>query len=369
MASALSMLRYSLRLGPVFTPCTRSRSTSTSSLRSQLSLGSKQSEALDYTSEASAEEKSAVEYPSVKPKYPPGKWGKMDHKYAWRWNDSQESIRNIPDVQGRINALVEKEMSAIQLEPINDHPAALEFRKYATKTEVLPWDEVPVLQNGLSDTDFSLVVTQLGKDITDFLLMEHELLQRHHSKTDQTHLCNSIVRLISNSLITRLGNRLPHLKTCQYDEHILVRSLWDRHGIERKRRKFTSDSDILLFDTVQDQRIISEGYFQAMLRTHQPLPFYVPRDDGISVSSPAPQLKFRPSVYGHEKVQKKKIDSILAGHQLGDPCEFGLVGVLSTCDTHSVEERIGAQTARECRQALGLTMTFSWLAAQAVNQG
>ena len=59
----------------------------------------------------------------------------------------------------------------------------------------------------------------------------------------------------------------------------------------------------------------------------------------------------------------------LVGHRLGDPCEFGLVGLLSTCDTQSVEERIGAQTARDCRLALGLTMTFSWLAAQAANQG
>ncbi|GFN79588.1 28S ribosomal protein s30, mitochondrial, partial [Plakobranchus ocellatus] len=95
----------------------------------------------------------------------------------------------------------------------------------------------------------------------------------------------------------------------------------------------------------------------------------VPRDEGISVTSSPPQLKFKPSVYGHEKALPKKLDSFVAGHRLGDPCEFGLVGMLSTCDTHSVEDRIGSQTARDCRLAMGLTMTFSWLAAQAANQG
>ena len=270
MASAIrsrsSMLRYSLRFRPAFSPCM------SCSVRSQHSLGNKQLESVEYASEISSGENRNVKYPSVKPKYPPGKWGQMDHKYAWRWNDTKENQLSIPDVQGRINALVEKEMSAIQLEPLNDHPAALQFRQYATKTEMIPWEELPMLKNEISDADVSLVVNQLGTDITDFLLMEHELLQRHSSEKDQTHLCNSIIRLISNSLITRFGNDYPHLKTCQYDEHVLVCSLWDRHGIERKRRRFTSDSDVVLYDTVQDQRIVSEGYFQAMLRSHYPLP-------------------------------------------------------------------------------------------------
>ncbi|GFS24436.1 28S ribosomal protein S30, mitochondrial [Elysia marginata] len=274
MASPFTMFRpyFQFRSKLAFDSCLRS------SVRVQHSLRSKSSSALSQDVEGLSESsdlyKIDVKYPPIKPKYPPGKWGQMDHKYAWRWNEARENQLSIPDVQGRINALTEKEMQVIQLEPINDHPASLLFRQYATKTVMRPWEEVPLYNDEITEEDFSQTVSQLGKDISDFLLMEHEVLQRHSSdgETIQTHLCQYLIRLISNSLITRLGNHFPHLKTCQYDENVLVRSLWDRHGIERKRRRYTSDSDVLLFDPVQDQRIVSEGYFQAMLRSHQPLP-------------------------------------------------------------------------------------------------
>ena len=278
MAVPFSFLRHSVRLrSSCFNSCLWS------SVRSQHSLGNELSQVIENRNEISSDDENNVKYPVVKPKYPPGKWGEMDHKYAWRWNDAKEHQLNIPDVQGRIIALVEKEMSSIQVEPLNDHPASLEFRQYATKTKMIPWEEIPLYKNEHSEVDLSFVVNQLGRDISDFLLLEHEVIQRQSTGVNQTHLSQSLMRIISNSLITHLGNQFPHLKTCQYDEDVLVRSLWDRHGIERKRQKYTSDPDVLVYDTVQDQRIVSEGYFQAMLRSHQPLPMVM----SVSLSLPS----------------------------------------------------------------------------------
>ncbi|GFN80124.1 28S ribosomal protein s30, mitochondrial-like [Plakobranchus ocellatus] len=339
MASSVTLVKHSSRLRCSFLKlCIQTSTRSQHSLVEERLVNNDNVKEISYVDGRSGE--NVPDYPAIKPKYPPGRWGKMDHKYAWLWNSAKENQASIPDVQGRIDALVEKELSALVLEPINDHPASLQFRQYVTKTEMRPWEEVPWYRDEPSESErkASSAIDQLKKDISDFILMEHEVIQRPKMKTNQTQMCHSLIRLISNSLIAHLGKQKPHLKTCQYDENVLVSSLWDRHGIERKRRKFTSDSDVYIFDTVQDQRIVSKGYFQSMLRSHQPLPLCVPRDEGISVTSSPPQLKFKPSVYGHEKALPKKLDSFIAGHRLGDPCEFGLVGMLSTCDTHSVNE-------------------------------
>lgn len=61
---------------------------------------------------------------------------------------------------------------------------------------------------------------------------------------------------------------------------------------------------------------------------------------------------------------------IVSGHIPGDPCEYGLVGFISTHNRGQIiNEKYGTEIAKSCRLGRGLLMTFSWLAAQAYNQG
>ena len=53
----------------------------------------------------------------------------------------------------------------------------------------------------------------------------------------------------------------------------------------------------------------------------------------------------------------------------GDPCEFGHVGFLSTWETKELESKYNNTVAKNARLAMGVTSSFTWLAAQAMNQG
>ncbi|CAL1528009.1 unnamed protein product [Lymnaea stagnalis] len=343
-------------------------------------------------------------YPPVKPKYPPGVWGNMNHKYAWKWFDMKNKMLSIPDVQGRLIALLEKDNIAMidmpamdyaihnfpervqelidyastvmVLDPGNDHPATLQFRQYVTKTCLLPWkDSKPAIYESLTLNNTDNLVNQLKQHISDHLLLESETITKTEKcftstpEENKKYKCQSLIRSISEFLTAKLAKDHPHLKLSHYDEDVIVRAFWSRYGIDRKKRKYVQDPDELLFDTVKDQFISYDGLFNAMLRSHLPLPQFENRESGLSVEKMAPAIEYKPSVYGQGKVSRKIPTNILAGHKLGDPCEFGLVGLISTCDADTVGKNVSLKSARDCRLALGITSTFSWLTAQANNQG
>uniref|UniRef100_A0A0B6Z7T1 Uncharacterized protein n=2 Tax=Arion vulgaris TaxID=1028688 RepID=A0A0B6Z7T1_9EUPU len=324
----------------------------------------------------------------------------MKHEYAWQWHELKEQLLEIPNVperqkqllekhtlamlelpkmdhrvhdfKERVNALIDEASPVLKLNPLNNHPSVLQFRKYVTKTAILKWEQTkPKVFDSMDTAIVDEEVKNLKKHICDHMHMEYDIIERvdMSPSKQRVYLCKSLIRCISDTLVLELGKHLNHLRTCHYDEDVIVRALWSRHGIERKKRLYTYDLDKPKFITVEDQPIISEGLFDGMVRSHLPLPEF---QSGLSkdiVDCESSQFKYKPSAFGEDKPGHSLLKSISAGHRFGDPCEYGLIGFLSTCNTHETEKIYGSRVARDCRLSMGLTNTFTWLTAQACNQG
>ncbi|KAK0058340.1 28S ribosomal protein S30 mitochondrial [Biomphalaria pfeifferi] len=340
-----------------------------------------------------------VAYPPIKPKFPEGTWGKMDHKYAWQWQELKENFLGISSIQERLSALLKNEnmsmlvpvkrdwcvhnfderiqelnqvsATVMDISAVNEHPATLQFREYITKTLLLPWkDFQPNALKNFTVNNIDTLISELKQHISDHLLLQHEIRPVNLTLEDKKYQCQLLFRSLSDFLIAKLGNQREYLKTSQFDEKVLVRALWSRHGFERKKKIYVHDPDVTKYDIVQDQHMAFQSQFDAMIKSHLPLTEFVPRDAYLTTSQAAPKLPYRYTTYGQEKpLTKKKPKNILAGHRLGDPCEFGLVGLLSTLDTESIEKKLGPKVGKDCRLSFGITSVFSWLTAQACYQG
>ncbi|CAG5135069.1 unnamed protein product [Candidula unifasciata] len=323
----------------------------------------------------------------------------MDHKLSWRWHELKENMLQNRDVQERQKLLLSKETlamfeqprrehrvhnfderveelikdaaSVLKLEQLNEHPSNLDFRKYVTKTHVFQWEEVkPSVFHNLDGAVVEETVKLLKKQLSETIRMECDIQRADMSPAEQkSHRLRSVIRCIADNLIIELGQHLNHLRTCHYDEDLAVRALWSRYGMQRKKRLYTYDPDDEEYETVDDQPVSVDCKFEAMVRSHLPLPEFVTRSEEALLNVKFPELLYKLSAYGEKEPCYELPTSILAGHRLGDPCEYGLVGILSTLSTHEIEEKYGAKVARDCRLAKGITQTFAWLVAQACNQG
>ncbi|KAK7115880.1 large ribosomal subunit protein mL65-like [Littorina saxatilis] len=313
-------------------------------------------------------------YPPIKTKYPPGTWGAMEPKYAWLWDKRREESLAIPDVQQRIAALCDKEMKHLVVKVKDERPRTLDFKKYITKTHVMP---------GLPETYRTAVDSSLLDELTallsplicDSIAVEMDQLQRrgylkhfmkagNHQESAAAHL---LLRTILCSLSAQLSGQFPHLLTMQYDENVNLAATWDRHGIKRSRRRMVHP-EWFTSDIVSDQRVKANTSADFVLRSDQPLPEFVSHDSGPSTGTEIPAINFAPHVYGQPMIPKEK-STVEAGYVCGDPCEFGLMSVLNTVWSHYSAEKYGENHAQDARLGQGVMSSFVWLAAQAHNQG
>lgn len=217
-----------------------------------------------------------VQYPPIKPKFPPGKWGDMEHEYAWLWQKAKEEITDIPDVQGRLDHMNSMEMSCINAIPYNDHPDYLHFAKFITKTHLFKWNEnKPVVYSDIRATVEALdleVIDRIKQTLIEQIELENELILRDSPLNKEKEFSKLIIRCIVDTLTTHLSGVCDHLRLSMYDEDVIVRTLWDRHGIKRLRRVRTGADGHLIYKPVQDQRIISSSVFDGMLRSDICLP-------------------------------------------------------------------------------------------------
>lgn len=214
-------------------------------------------------------------YPPIKPKYPPGRWGSMDPGYAWLWHQWREESMAIEDPRERIAALCEKEMTQLKYSAKFYRPRLLPYHQYITKTHLI--SGLPQLYSKLlvPETIDSLTAS-LTSVICDIIVIETELLERRRylaqfpSYLHSMKISQFLVRSILQTLITRLGEHFPHLRTIQIDEDARIQAFWDRHGIKRMRRRF--HPRIYQWCPVYDRRITSSTIADFVLRATKPLP-------------------------------------------------------------------------------------------------
>ena len=216
------------------------------------------------------EENSEVEYPPVKPKFPPGKWGDMERTYAWHWHEETSKIAEITDRQERMDQLTSTEMKMWRFNVPELYPRQLQFLQYATKTHMV--EGLPSVYENLES---DLLVKRVKELLIEYISLEHNIhrdvyLSKLISWKQNIQRSRVMVDAINRSILQLTMDKNDHLANCQVGEDVQVSAFWDRNGIERTRRVMHPKKYVYI--KVQDSRFQANYKADFQIRVDRPLP-------------------------------------------------------------------------------------------------
>ena len=236
-------------------------------------------------------------YPAIKLKYPPHSWGKMEPSYAWLWQQHMENSINIADVEKRKTALCEQLMQHEKFRVIDKKPRVLTFKQYMTKTCIV--NTLPEVYTTADSSMLDDLTKTCAPLIYDFILAKIEnfkikqstfedfryiptemvgenLLSIPRMYDERKDLSNSILRGIISIVLEQVSAKHLYMSTALLDENVMISAFWDRHGIERKRKRMLHPEynwpAKYKMTTVNDKRISAKCHADFVLRTDLPLP-------------------------------------------------------------------------------------------------
>lgn len=186
---------------------------------------------------AHVEDSEEVVYPPIKPKYPPGQWGKISPKHAWRIQDQADELLKIPNVKMRLEKIAGpydgKMPFLFGMKLIDPMPGTLDFKQYATKTHVV--DGLPDIYAKNADIENS--VKGLRPLFVDAI--QHQADQ-YNFLSEQNKIQMPVRRFFGTRLMGRLlslchaglAATVPHLHRSQLDEDVRVETFWKRGGYD-----------------------------------------------------------------------------------------------------------------------------------------
>ncbi|XP_046358595.2 28S ribosomal protein S30, mitochondrial-like [Haliotis rufescens] len=317
---------------------------------------------------AVVEQESQDLYPPVRPKFPEGSWGAMDKRQAWIWRGKKDKLSNIPSVTGRIDMITKKKMTMWKYKIAERYPRVLPYQQYATKTHL-----VKGLPSLYSSLEVDEVVKKIKPSVIDTLCLENETLVRDKliskaSPWERPVLSSQLMlKSLLSTLSTCLSADCDHLNTAQFDENVRVEAFWDRHGFSRQK-VIDNDEDNKKFLTVDESRLQACQRADFVIRSENPLPEFLSRDDEFCQTAGYPELEYHPVTYGQSFAHKLQ-PSVVAGHWVGDPCEFGLLTVCTSNEVHEVGQQFGDVHSQQLLTGMGMNTSFTRLVAEAYYQG
>lgn len=196
-------------------------------------------------------------YPAIRPKYPPGSWGTMDPRMAWKHNELGEKYyRHLKCVKERLTIMAYQNMMCyydeLDVEQIDSKliwmlsgrpraPRALPFYKYITRTHVT--DELPKFYNQIDVQSLLDYVKPILIDriLTDEYAQKEDIpleemqengaypvksiLEEKKLQMEQRKSINVLTKIV-RTIVNVLAEHKPHLRRA------LVKTISPRH---RKR--------------------------------------------------------------------------------------------------------------------------------------
>ncbi|KAK3610184.1 hypothetical protein CHS0354_038820 [Potamilus streckersoni] len=331
------------------------------------------------------EEVKEVEYPPIKPRWPPGQvWGELSEKNAWKIYDETQNIMTMPTVEERIKHLTSNE-NKIALLRTRINPKNLQYFQDRTKTNLV--DGLPDVYSSMEKDgvlDLDAVVTRLRPIIIDGIEMEHDKLERSRlfwAKSAKDMIATRL--LLKQTLLPirgYLSGQNAHMQRSRFDENVRVVAFWDKYGekhkrIEndynrnaRRRRKKDEDDKPVMFNEPYLYRFQADEMVPIQIRVENPLPEFVPLNNELCLGD-YPHCDYSPIVMGFRRVKEKQ--ACVPGFNLGDPCEFGLLSILFSNDSALMylKKCYGDLQYKEALIAYGLMTSFIWTVSQAHYQG
>ena len=182
-----------------------------------------------------------VEYPPVRPKWPPGmgNWdGRLLPNTAWTLHARKEELLGIPVVKERLEKMAERLNYLWRVTPWELSTASLPYMQYITKTHVLHG-----LPTVYQDLNVDAVYDQVRSAVTDVLVQEHEqhrVFERWGLNTKpcdrtQRYGVHSVMGHIVRSILACTSADHQHLLRSQLDEDVDVKTFWKRHGFDAEK--------------------------------------------------------------------------------------------------------------------------------------
>ena len=221
-----------------------------------------------------------VEYPPIKPKYPPGKWGSMAKWKTWEMHTREKELSSIENTKEKLESIAGDDSQPITIiRPFEMWPNDLEYKQFMTKTHLAA--------SPLED----LYKTPTSESLLDKLqpIVEHVIEQELRKETSpltsaaqSTDIWNRVLDVLS----AYLSADHPHLRLASYDRDVPIKSFFMRRlavdekfdfdedtMLQRKRDRFYDedvDDDEFMWPEMRMAQILQQSLYQ--IRTHTPLP-------------------------------------------------------------------------------------------------
>ena len=163
-----------------------------------------------------------VNYPPVKPKYPPGIWGAITPKRAWEKHAILETLMSKPTAKWRLEEMAGELPGKIMwiVDAVDPQPGTLPYKQYLTKTHLQR--NLPNLYNAAEDDLLQRLAGRVRSQVMDVILLEEELCRNEpatHSfanpESVAPYLRERVVKQIMDVLLNNVGYDVPHLLEAQ----------------------------------------------------------------------------------------------------------------------------------------------------------
>lgn len=309
-----------------------------------------------------------IEYPPIKPRWPPGSWGSMREKHAWEaWEKKVELDTNSLTVMERLKFFSDKLHNSWKFPMIQHYPDALHYQQDVTKTALL--NGMPDYYDILEEEAMSRLPTIRTK-VEEVLLLENDLLDRSNIRFEVpphgAFKSHSIRSQLIDCLVRSLSADYPHLRTCQYGECVKVKAFWDRHGYPLLPSIFKSDDGDDKQSSYRGKmytRFHTDFTCSHQLRSEMPLKPFVDHFSPLCTETPYPLFKYWPKDLSQFKEWVKT--TCVPGYLHGDPCQFGLLAMDCPMKLYRRQLKYEKDIVNDLQTGMGLVTMFAWTVAQA----
>ena len=236
-------------------------------------------------------------YPPVRPKYPPGSWGKMEPRHSWIWHNEMQEIAEIKTVQGKLNYLTKQKYRTWKFYPVSRMPRLFQYQCNKTKTypifkkthaekfSLLPDIYDFALDDSVLKNCEKILKTHI--ETLDYIKNEKKekqvkrissILEKKHVPRVENALSHLRTKELLTSLIGYLSGHYDHVRDCTVDENVRVTATWNRHGVQRYLNVLKSRNNLRYYKHPQnykaqeDSAFFAEHYVNFVIRKENPLP-------------------------------------------------------------------------------------------------
>lgn len=178
-----------------------------------------------------------IQYPPIKPRWPPGSWGNMSEKRAWSiWEQSNKLKDPKVKLKNRFEMLSPSPEITWKCPPVQRYPRSFEYQQYVTKTHMAPG--MPEVYEQLEE-EATGYLQRVKPLIERAVVFENFLVNRNKRTLKYNNRNPNTVSLLQTQqiidcLLSVLAPDFPYLLNSQFAENVRVRAFWDRYGFPMK---------------------------------------------------------------------------------------------------------------------------------------